>query len=259
MHIEIIKPHKLLNQFIKYYWVLEGDFKNHIELIYPTGELQILLHYGSPFYKLDDNEEILLQPNSAFYGHGKSISEVYAGKGSGVIGIVFFPYSASLFFPFSLHEVKSEGLLLSDVNKDWNLFEDKIFNTDFLKPKIDIIDKFLLSKLTIHNQYNYEIIKESIGLIKHTKGKINVNNIHERFDISERTLQRIFKRDVGLTPKQFIKIIRMENIFQLLQSKLDLTFIAYEAGYADQSHFIHDFKSFTKLKPSEFRKKYLAA
>ncbi len=59
---------------------------------------------------------------------------------------------------------------------------------------------------------------------------------------------------VGKTPKQFIKIVRFQNILNTFSvaNSVSLTEIAYASGYFDQAHFIKDFKSFSGYTPKDF-------
>ncbi|TGM33653.1 AraC family transcriptional regulator [Leptospira biflexa] len=102
--------------------------------------------------------------------------------------------------------------------------------------------------LTLHN---------CIETILESNGSCEIQNIANELGISERTLQRKFQKSVGLTPKQFATIIRFHTSLHGLNEdkNIKLTDIAYENGYSDQSHFIRQFKSFTKEKPFQFREK----
>ena len=74
--------------------------------------------------------------------------------------------------------------------------------------------------------------------------------------LNERTLERRFLNEVGLSPKQFSKIIQFQLSLEQLTLKdfTKLTDIVYENGFADQSHFIKVFKAFTGKTPKTFKK-----
>jgi AraC-like DNA-binding protein len=101
------------------------------------------------------------------------------------------------------------------------------------------------------------MLHECIDAILLNKGNLEIKDISKRIGISDRTLQRRFQSYVGLTPKQFAKIIRFQSSLSMLNQskKTQLTDIAYDTGYFDQSHFIRQFKVFTKQKPFTFREK----
>jgi AraC-like DNA-binding protein len=94
-----------------------------------------------------------------------------------------------------------------------------------------------------------------LHLILKNKGNISIKKITEHLHITERTLQRLFIEYVGISPKQFTKIIQFQSSVSLISddSYQKLTDVVYETGYADQSHFIRYFKKFTGKKPSEYK------
>jgi AraC-like DNA-binding protein len=62
-----------------------------------------------------------------------------------------------------------------------------------------------------------------------------------------------FLQYTGLPPKLFCKINRFQHSLNLVNANgQNLTNIAYESGYFDQSHFIREFKSFTGITPNSF-------
>lgn len=83
-----------------------------------------------------------------------------------------------------------------------------------------------------------------------------VTELTEQYKISERQFQRRFKNQVGITHKKFQRIIRFEKALDILtQSNYgQLTQVAYETGYVDQSHFIKDFTEFSGMSPYDFVK-----
>lgn len=78
----------------------------------------------------------------------------------------------------------------------------------------------------------------------------------DELGISERTLQRVFQRYLGHTPNQVRRICQFYSAFEQLRSEEFrlLSDVAYEQGYADQSHFIRAFKEFTDKSPHAYLK-----
>ena len=57
-----------------------------------------------------------------------------------------------------------------------------------------------------------------------------------------------------LTPKEFIRIVRMQRALSMLQQDATIPFVqvAYECGFSDQSHMIKEFKLFSGYTPAEY-------
>ncbi|THJ04167.1 AraC family transcriptional regulator [Nocardioides sp.] len=81
-----------------------------------------------------------------------------------------------------------------------------------------------------------------------------VGQICEKFGLTERTLQRLMARRVGLSPKWLIQRRRLHDAAERLQAgdAVDLAQVAADLGYSDQAHFTRDFRSVTGLTPGAF-------
>lgn len=83
-------------------------------------------------------------------------------------------------------------------------------------------------------------------LIFESNGMAGIKDLCEAGNKSERQLQRLFKKYIGLSPKYYARIIRFNYIFRLIKEKeRSWAEIVFESGYYDQSHFIRNFKAFT--------------
>jgi methylphosphotriester-DNA--protein-cysteine methyltransferase len=72
--------------------------------------------------------------------------------------------------------------------------------------------------------------------------------------LSTSQFERRFKFLTGVTPKTMARLIRFENIRNMLiiNPQRRATDLAQDFGYTDQAHFIHDFKALSTLTPGEF-------
>ena len=100
-------------------------------------------------------------------------------------------------------------------------------------------------------------IRHAILLILDKQGQISSMQLCQNLHITERTLERRFLSQVGISPKQFSQIIQFQQSLEQLTLKefANLTEIVYTNGFADQSHFIRVFKAFTGKTPKKFATK----
>jgi len=72
-----------------------------------------------------------------------------------------------------------------------------------------------------------------------------------------RSLQRMFRREVGIAPKEMIRRYRLMEAAERLAKEPSLSGsdLALSLGYADQAHFIRDFKAVTGEPPETYRKR----
>jgi transcriptional regulator GlxA family with amidase domain len=81
-----------------------------------------------------------------------------------------------------------------------------------------------------------------------------VRHLVSRFNVTERTLQRLFQRYVGASPRWVIKRYRAyEALGQLNDAQpLQLAVLAQHLGYFDQAHFTNDFGNNVGRAPTEY-------
>lgn len=82
-----------------------------------------------------------------------------------------------------------------------------------------------------------------------------VDAVASRFGYSVRSLQRLFSRYIGVSPKWVINRYRLHEVIDRLANgeTVDWTQLALDLGYFDQAHFIRDFKSIIGRTPGEYR------
>ncbi|NJO03402.1 MAG: helix-turn-helix transcriptional regulator [Bacteroidia bacterium] len=167
------------------------------------------------------------------------------------------------FFPFTLKSLFNiEPKSINDNCYDLSLESDEIQNHTLSKLSIN---KNLDSRITILTSYigklidakrnNFDnAIYSAIKKILSSKGKCSLTDIAKEVHLTKRTLERRFLSETGLLPKQFAKIIQFQNSLTQLSVKdfTSLTDVVFENGFADQSHFIRVFKSFTGKTPKQF-------
>lgn len=98
-----------------------------------------------------------------------------------------------------------------------------------------------------------ELVNQLVAFVEENSDVTRVAQVCEEFDLSQRSLQRLVHRRLGLTPKWLIQRRRLHEAAELLRShSTTLGEVAAVLGYADQPHFIRDFSKVTSMTPGEF-------
>ncbi len=117
--------------------------------------------------------------------------------------------------------------------------------------RMALMEAFLLKRLgDVKAGRNYLV--EATRMIRASGGNISISELSGNLYVSERQLQRSFKDTLGTNPKTYLRIIRFRNVYQHVQQArraLNWADVTYSFGYADQAHFIRDFRSFSGTVP----------
>lgn len=99
-----------------------------------------------------------------------------------------------------------------------------------------------------------ELVNAVVEHVEGDTGVQRVGQVCEKFAITERSLQRLTARRIGLSPKWLIQRRRLHEAAERLRGtdRPDLARVAADLGYADQAHFGRDFRTVTGLTPGEY-------
>ncbi|MEW6730129.1 MAG: AraC family transcriptional regulator [Acidobacteriota bacterium] len=88
----------------------------------------------------------------------------------------------------------------------------------------------------------------------HYHREVGLAEIADAAFLSEFHFARLFKRITGLTPHQYLAVVRIEESKRLLaNTDLAIATISSSVGYASQSHFTKVFRSLNGFTPAEYR------
>lgn len=115
-----------------------------------------------------------------------------------------------------------------------------------------LADEWLITLIS-DKSCNDPVAREARRLRK-MRGAIPIQDLADSAGLSLRHFQRRFQKLTGLNPKQYARMCRIGHAVHRKELEPDApwTSLAHEAGYADQSHFIRDFKALTGTLPREF-------
>ena len=93
-------------------------------------------------------------------------------------------------------------------------------------------------------------------IIDHLSENLLLEAMAKEIGMSQYHFARLFKQSTGLSPYQYVIHCRIERAkILLLQSKLKISEVALEVGFAEQSQFTRHFKRMTGVTPKEIRQK----
>ena len=118
---------------------------------------------------------------------------------------------------------------------------------------IRLIEQFFIRRLYSFAEYNMRRMSAVFHEID-LQPQISISQMSEVACLSSKQFGRIFADYVGTTPKEMVRIVRMQRALSVLQQNMAAPFVqvAYECGFSDQSHMIKEFKLFSGYTPAEY-------
>ena len=232
-------PSADLAPFVEHYWTVEWDV--------PHPQLRETLPHPSIHLVLENDREELAGV------HTKKFSRTIDGKGS-VFSVKFLPGGFRPFIDRAVSSLSERVWDLSDVlgptarglNRRALAFADH-------QSTIDVLEQFLRA-FCPRVDASMLLVQRIANAVAADRALTKVEHIVDRFDIHKRTLQRVFDDYVGVSPKWMIQRFRLiEAANQMhVADRLDWADIALTLGYADQAHFIRDFKKIVGQSPADY-------
>lgn len=180
----------------------------------------------------------------------KKSSAIIAPKSS-IIGICFFPYALQDIFDISPKELIDLQINIDDL-KGQELTDALLF-CETTEERLTCLFTFFYKKINSKKKNFHQAIGHLIGqnLLEHNT---SLDIAAKEVNLSRRQLERIFRAQVGVSPNRYQSILRFEKALTLIKNEESLTRLSSILEYADQSHFIKDFKKYSDMTPSQFLK-----
>jgi AraC-like DNA-binding protein len=95
-------------------------------------------------------------------------------------------------------------------------------------------------------------VRRAVRLLRRDPTGTRVRSVASALGLSERQLERLFAERLGYGPKQFARIVRLEQAVALMNTPIrGQAALAAAAGYADESHLIREFRALANATPAE--------
>lgn len=256
MNYQTYPPHPDLGAIVKFYWTLEVPFdpQNQKQKIVPDGYVEMTFNFGDPIKRYISDTDYILHPNAMVMGQRTQSFFILPEGEVNTFAICFYPIGFANFVKTPLEtlvdkETPLEALFGTD---EAHRLERQMMQAPGTPERMEIIEAFLIQKLN-EKQTISRIVTTTVESLLNSNGAAPIHEILKADISKRRQLERHFRKQIGISPKQLGKAIRLQSALQLLLNKQSetLTEIAYESDYFDQNHFIKDFKELIGMTPKE--------
>lgn len=234
-------PSPELARFVEHHWTIHWDLRG--QLPYTFG----FMPHSSVNFSITMNRAWIIGATSGVYE--------YEMKDTGSsVGVIFKPGGFYSFWKKNISVITDKEIEAAEVFSEM----DAVFRHSLLDLKNDetmvaAVENLLLSREPCADQ-SQELITLIFEAIKTDNNLCTVNEIAERFSVSERTLQFLFNKYVGIGLKSMLARNRLMNAVELAAQIEEPNWanVAAELGYSHQSHFVNDFKKIVGKTPEQY-------
>ena len=238
-----VQPGPAIRPFVECFWFLELEASDApaVQRVVPDGSPELIFHLGSPF-EWFHNGAWRVQPRCFLAGQITGPLLLRPTGPARIAGIRFLPHGAARVLRIPMHHATGRIVpladlapaLLRDFERACETGDTAALDTS-LRP-IRAVDA---------------LVHEAVCRIVSARGAWDVSHLARDLGITTRHLERLFRDEVGLSPKLFCRIQRFQHIFQVIEGRRpDWVQAALACGYHDQAHLIRDFRDFAGEPPS---------
>ena len=257
LRYEQFSPAGELHRWVECYWRLTGEagLAPRPQRILPDGYVEIILHLGDPFLRVDEGAPVVRQARMLFAGQMIRPVRVMATGRTCVWGIRLHPWAAAAVAGVPASELTdriedAEAVCPRLVKALTGRLYDAIDDDESCVRALDLI---LMRHLTT-NAPSIDPLVIAAGRLL-LRDPRPIADVARRMGVSPRHLTRTFRRTVGLTPKMFARISRFQRVAAVLDEAPGdvLAGVALDCGYYDQSHLVRDVRAFAGGTPVALR------
>lgn len=259
MDYQTYQPHESLASVIQCYWTLQvpAEAEKSRQRIVPDGCIEMAFILGDDIKRYVAEHEYIIQPRAMILGQTLKPFYIEPTGFVDTFAVRFYPYGFSNFVNLPMGDLVEKETPIHSVfgEEIARSLEQDIIQASCTEERIEVIQAFLLHKFNDEHIIQ-GIVQSTVDAILLSGGGKSISNILENSASRprRRQLERDFIRQIGVSPKQLGRVIRLQAALKMMvdSDTKSLTEVAYEKGYYDQAHFIKDFQQFTGVSPKEF-------
>lgn len=172
---------------------------------------------------------------------------------SRMLVVQFRSLGAFMFLNDPLHHYTNQYVSLDDVlgcevEQTW----EQLHLAGSVGQQFAVVERFLLGRLR-GSKVPHKLLS-GVDLLLREGSSCSIGEVCRRLNISRKHLNHLSLQFSGVSPKTLSSLHRLQRTLKAVSSAPShkLTDRAYEFGYCDQAHFIHDFRRFTAMTPATY-------
>lgn len=249
-------PAPPLSRYVDRFWYCEGMVPAHpLERVMPSGSSSAIFALSKDWLSVPvpgPSTRIARGSPSVVVAARTEYETIATADLARLAGIHFHPWGYRAFFDAPADALGDADVPLEFLwGREARELRQRLLEAPDSEAVFALLEAALLSRLRV--PASLRILPYLTGHLGGSRRAPALNELAKQAGCSVRQLNRIFLSHVGLTPKRFHRVRRFRRALDAAARGSDSWVeVALDCGYADQSHFIRDFRSFSGVNPTAY-------
>jgi AraC-like DNA-binding protein len=229
---------------------------HHYERVLPVpgAALIINLHEDETRVYSDDAERHCTRAAASVIGGPCLRSQIIdTAEQVHVMGVVFLPGGAHALTGEDHAALVERDIGLEDIfgHSAYRLRE-RLLNTSDAELRLAVLEQWLVAHMKLP-QLAPQVLY-ALGEINRQSQVTRIGPLIRDTGLSEYRFGRLFRRQIGMGPKRYARLMRFRGVVDAVyrSSSVDWSAVAFDGGYGDQAHLVHEFRDFSGMTPTAF-------
>lgn len=251
-------PKPPLSRFIHFLWLHDGYPQVRAkERVLPSGEMQMvinLLEDESRTYDRENTDRCRRFRGALLSRAHSEYQVIDTAEQARAIGVHFRPGGAFPFLRMPAGELRDTTVSLDAL---WGAaavdLRDQLLEAPTQQARFEILERALLAELR-RGFDRHAAVRFALRRFMVAPHMTSVASVTDQIGLSPKRFIQVFRDETGYTPKVFCRIRRFQQALDRIEGlkTVEWASVALDSGYFDQAHFIHDFRSFSGINPSNY-------
>ena len=215
----------------------------------PGASLWVNLNHDE-FRSFGDAGRVIRVPGAMLAGPTGRASVIEFEQGRAHVSVAFTLGAAACFFAQPLEWARDQQLPLADLwGRSGAVLRERLLEAT-PRDVLEVMEGVLRERMTGALGPDPMVTAAGGAL----SAGVAVGEVAEALGVLPRTLRRRFTAQVGLTPKRFARVQRLQRVVRDLDGRVQVDWAAVAArhGYADQPHLAEEFRQLVGVTPTEY-------
>jgi len=231
-------------------WILEGEGCGAPEPILPDGRVEIVFHYGVRFERHYPGGRIDRQDPALIVGQMLAPVGVAHRGHAGVAAIRLRPEATRVVLGCEASAITGSTIDVEALFGSAATLRERLALAAGDRARVALLEEWVAARV---RGTPSPAVTAAVAALTRCGGAVDLTSVARDAGVSLRQLERRFLTDVGIAPKTFARLVRLQAALGRLATGESPADVAHACGYYDQPHMSRDFSRLAEISPAAWQ------